>query len=168
MVQDWPVQGHTHVPSAVLSVLSGLLSSIRTFTFVRGWAASSGQVSRIPRDPGAFPGVLPGTGEACMPRGRSRFPAHTLPGTAGLESRSFSSKMGLFFFNKPFSPYLQFPRDFSSQSSSVLLFIVPVLYSKLTWSKPPLLFPVTFGIPLVFSLLSSSCWIKAPRFKEIK
>lgn len=39
----------------------------------------SGRISRAGR---SLP-VLPSTREACIPRGRSRFPAHTLPGTAG-------------------------------------------------------------------------------------
>lgn len=44
--------------------------------------------------------VLPSTREACMPWGSSTFPAHTLPGTAGLEKKSFSSKITLYFFQQ--------------------------------------------------------------------
>lgn len=97
MVQDRPAQGHTQVPGAVLSLFSGLLSSITAFTFVRGWAVNSEQLSRIPWDFQECP-VLPSTGEACMPWGSRRFPAHTLPGTAGLKSKYFSP---FLFFIQP-------------------------------------------------------------------
>lgn len=141
---------------------------------------NSERVSRIPWNQGTFPGQA-GVSVSCPAQGRHAYPgagadflltpspaqqdSHLkVTGRTSVESKSFSSKISYFFSTSPFCLICSFSETFPL-NPPCFCYSLSMLYSKLTWSKPPLLLSVTFGIPLLSPLFGSSYWIKAPWFQ---